>query len=100
MRERGGGVLTQASGYNFPLFLVYPVDMPGVCVCVCVSVCLYVCVYWHIYCYLAETHVNIVDTRFTEVHRVAIALVIKILCCLVCSCVQSLALLDQYLSYS
>ena len=30
-RGRGGdGVLTQASGYNFPLFLVYSVDMPGV----------------------------------------------------------------------
>ena len=27
--EGGGGeVLTWASGYNFPLFLVYPVDMP------------------------------------------------------------------------
>ena len=24
-----GGVLAWASGYNFPLFLVYPVDMPG-----------------------------------------------------------------------
>ena len=24
----GWGVLTWASGYNFPLFLVYPVDMP------------------------------------------------------------------------
>ena len=24
----GGEVLTWASGYNFPLFLVYPVDMP------------------------------------------------------------------------
>ena len=28
--ERGGGVGSDtASGYNFPLFLVYPVDMPG-----------------------------------------------------------------------
>ena len=27
----GGEVLTWASGYNFPLFLVYPVDMPGYC---------------------------------------------------------------------
>ena len=26
----GGGVLTWTSGYNFPLFLVYPVDMPAV----------------------------------------------------------------------
>ena len=27
----GGGrrILTRASGYNFPLFLVYPVDMPA-----------------------------------------------------------------------
>ena len=25
----GGEILTWASGYNFPLFLVYPVDMPG-----------------------------------------------------------------------
>ena len=25
----GGEVLTWASGYNFPLFLVYPVDMPA-----------------------------------------------------------------------
>ena len=24
----------RAPGYNFPLFLVYPVDMPGVYVCV------------------------------------------------------------------
>ena len=32
LRVRGGRgwgvVLTQTSGYNFPLFLVYPVDMP------------------------------------------------------------------------
>ena len=27
----GGGVLMWSSGYNFPLFLVYPVDMPGCC---------------------------------------------------------------------
>ena len=27
-RGGGGGCLTLASGYNFPLFLVYPVDMP------------------------------------------------------------------------
>ena len=27
-RGEGGGGLTRASGYNFPLFLVYPVDMP------------------------------------------------------------------------
>ena len=27
--EGGGGrILMRASGYNFPLFLVYPVDMP------------------------------------------------------------------------
>ena len=27
--KRGGGrILMRASGYNFPLFLVYPVDMP------------------------------------------------------------------------
>ena len=25
----GGCILTRASGCNFPLFLVYPVDMPG-----------------------------------------------------------------------
>ena len=29
---RGEEVLTWASGYNFPLFLVYPVDMPGLSV--------------------------------------------------------------------
>ena len=50
MQGRGGGggggrILTRASGYNFPLFLVYPVDMPGVCVCVCVCVCACVCVF-------------------------------------------------------
>ena len=28
--RRGGGGVTWASGYNFPLFLVYPVDMPGI----------------------------------------------------------------------
>ena len=35
----GWGVLTWASGYNFPLFLVYPVDMPGYLFCVCECVC-------------------------------------------------------------
>ena len=29
--EGRGEVLTWASGYNFPLFLVCPVDMPDVC---------------------------------------------------------------------
>ena len=29
------GVLTWASGYNFPLFLVYPVDMPVINICIC-----------------------------------------------------------------
>ena len=31
----GEGVLTQASGYNFPLFLVCPVDMPVDDLCCC-----------------------------------------------------------------
>ena len=30
----GGGGVTWASGYNFPLFLVYPVDMPD-CIWLC-----------------------------------------------------------------
>ena len=39
---RSLGVLTWALGSNFPLFLVYPLDMPEYCAHVCVCV-----IHWH-----------------------------------------------------
>ena len=44
----GGGVLTRASGYNFPLFLVYPVDMPDKCETYKCSHCLHK--HWIVWC--------------------------------------------------